>query len=154
MRYNRLSNPLWNRLYNPVWQPVERTLAVRSTRLSNRVWQPVEQTVAFRSTRLSSRLSNLFDNRLDNRLYRVNGVLMLSAVIRLLVTVLCPAYSLVYTWMQKMDSTGCVPEPQVSSATSINETGEDTTFQQQIEQLQQHMTQLKSSNSFEETVKF
>jgi len=42
--YSRLSK----RLYNPVWQPVERTVAVHSTRLSN---------------------------RFDNRLYRVNGVL-------------------------------------------------------------------------------
>jgi len=38
----------FNRLSNPVWQPVERTVAVRSTRLSNRLspvvqpcWQPV-----------------------------------------------------------------------------------------------------------------
>jgi len=53
-----------------------------------------------------------------------------------------------------MDSNGCVPEAQVSSATSVNETDEDATFRQEIEQLKQHMTQLKSSNSFEETVKF
>ena len=67
---------------------------------------------------------------------------------------LCPAYALMYKLMQKMDSTGCVPESQVSTATSVKETGEDATFQQEIEQLKQHMTQLKSSNSFEETVKF
>jgi len=39
--------------------------------LYNGVWQPVERIVAVRSTRLSNRLSNPF----DNRLYRVNGVL-------------------------------------------------------------------------------
>jgi len=43
--YSRLSN----RFYNLVWQPVERTVAVRSTRLSKR-----------------------FNNRFDNRLYHVN----------------------------------------------------------------------------------
>jgi len=43
---NRFDNRLYrvycwlsNRLYNTVWQPVERTVAVRSTRLSNRVCQ-------------------------------------------------------------------------------------------------------------------
>ena len=65
----RLTTGLTKRLYR--WQPVERTVAVRSTRLSNRVcqtgltntiWQPVERT------RLSNRLSNPFDNRFDNRL--------------------------------------------------------------------------------------
>ena len=45
--YSRFSN----RLYNPVWQPVERTVAVRSTRL-----QPVWQLVLKRD--------NPFDNRL------------------------------------------------------------------------------------------
>jgi len=40
---------LSNRLYNPVWQPVERTVAVRSTRLLNRLY-----------------------NQFNNRLYRVN----------------------------------------------------------------------------------
>ena len=44
--------PVVNRLYNPVWQPVERTVVVCLTR-----W---------------TRLSNLFYNRFDNRLYRVN----------------------------------------------------------------------------------
>ena len=46
---------------------------VHSTRLSNsnRVCQPVERTVAVRSTRLSNRLSKPFDSRFDNRLYRV-----------------------------------------------------------------------------------
>jgi len=54
-RLYRVCSRLSNRLYNPVWQPVERTVAVRSTReltvavhstwLSNRVWQLVERTV-------------------------------------------------------------------------------------------------------------
>ena len=93
---NRLSKPFDNRFDNRV-----EGIAVRSTRLSNRVWQPLEQTVAVRSTQLwtgcivytniqpvvkpvwqpvgfgclftqYSRLSN----RLYNRLYRVNGILL------------------------------------------------------------------------------
>jgi len=43
------------------------------SRLYNPVWQPVERTVTDGSTRLSYQLSN----RIDNRLYRVNGVLKL-----------------------------------------------------------------------------
>ena len=58
-RYNRLFD---NRLY--------RVYSRLSNRLYNPVWQPVERTVAVRSTRLSNRLSIRF----DNRLYRVNGV--------------------------------------------------------------------------------
>jgi len=55
--------PVVNGLYNPVSQPVERTVAVRSTRLSNRLY---------------NRFSNRLYNRFDNQLYRVNGVLIVS----------------------------------------------------------------------------
>jgi len=68
--FNRLSNPFDNRFDNRLYRVYSRL----SNRLYNSVWQPVERTVAVRSTRLSNRLSFRFDNRFDNRLYRINGV--------------------------------------------------------------------------------
>jgi len=68
-RYSRLSNR-----YNPVWQPDGQpavyTIQPFVKPVVKRVWQPVECLY----TRYN-RLSNRFDNRFDNRLYRVNGAL-------------------------------------------------------------------------------
>jgi len=81
---NRLSNRFDNRFDNRV----ERTATVRSTRLSNPVWQPCWQPVVYTIqpvvkrvwqpveclyTRYN-RLLNRLHHRLDNRLYRVNGL--------------------------------------------------------------------------------
>ena len=79
---NRVWQPCWtnrhcsfNRLPNrvvqpqPVWQPAVYDTAGCQT---NRDWQPVE-CLYTRYNRLWSRVDNWFDNRFDNRLYRVNG---------------------------------------------------------------------------------
>ena len=54
-----------------VWQPVISCIQ-NINRLSKRVWQPDWQPVELRTAVRSTRLLN----RLDNRLYRVNGVLV------------------------------------------------------------------------------
>ena len=69
----------------PVWQPCWTNSHCSFNRLSNRVvytiqpvvkrvWQPVWQPVVS-CIQTFNRLSNQFDNRVHNRLYRVNGAL-------------------------------------------------------------------------------
>ena len=62
--FNRLSN----RVVQPVWQPAVYTIQPFVKPCVKGVWQPVE-CLYTRYNRLSKR----FDNRFDNRLYRVNG---------------------------------------------------------------------------------
>jgi len=79
-RYNRLSNQSYNWFDNRLLlckqtsnrfdNHVERTATVSCNRLSNPVWQPVVSCI-----QTFTRLSNWFNNRFDNRLYRVNGAL-------------------------------------------------------------------------------
>jgi len=71
-------------LYNPVWQPAVYTIQP----VVNPVWQPVWQPVGCLFTRYS-RLSNQLYNRFDNRLYRVNGVLLSAAATISLVACSC-----------------------------------------------------------------
>jgi len=57
------------------WQPCWRNIRSFNTvvKRSNRVWQPVERTVAVRSTRLSNLFDNWFENRLDVCLHDTAG---------------------------------------------------------------------------------
>jgi len=64
--------PVVKPVVQPVWQPCW----TNSRRSFNRVWQPVECLY----TRYDW-LSNRFDNRFDNMLYRVSGTLVVTALV-------------------------------------------------------------------------
>jgi len=51
-----------------------------------------------------------------------------------------------------VDSTGFVPQSQVSVATLVIETDEERKLQEEMEQLKQRMTELRNINAFEHTV--
>jgi len=63
--------PVWQPVWH--WQPAVSCIQPVVSRLYNPVWQPVERTVAVRSTRLLNRLYNRIDNRLDVCLHDTAG---------------------------------------------------------------------------------
>ena len=72
--------PVVKPVVKPVWQPVVSCIQTFN-RLSNPFDNRNDNRLYRVYSRLSNRLSNWFDNRFDNRMYRVNGVLGLTLIL-------------------------------------------------------------------------